>query len=70
MAEQYRKFRFILKSGKEFEVNISGDKVIERLALAMNTTEKIPDELAIQEGAFFIRLSEVAAIVSYPINEM
>ena len=68
MAEQYRKFRFILKSGEEFEVNISGDKVIERLALAMNTTEKIPDELAIQEGAFLIRLSEVAAIVDITEN--
>ena len=64
MAEQYRKFRFILKSGKEFEVNISGDKVIERLALAMNTTEKIPDELAIQEGAFLIRLSNTLRILS------
>ena len=64
MAEQYRKFRFILKSGKEFEVNISGDKVIERLALAMNT----PDELAIQEGEFLIRLSEVAAIVDITEN--
>lgn len=62
--EKCKTYKIILKSGKEFEVNISGDKVIERLALAMNATEKIPDELAIQDEVFLIRLSEVAAIVN------
>jgi hypothetical protein len=64
MAEQYRKFRIILKSGKEFEVKLemdlkkmNSDEMLERFAIGL------------EQGNIFVfdksvvKNSEIAAIV-------
>lgn len=69
MAEQYRKFRIILKSGKEFEVKLemdlkkmNSDEMLERFAIGL------------EQGNIFVfdksvvKNSEIAAIVDITEN--
>lgn len=65
MSEQYRKFRIILKSGKELEINIRDENFINNLVKAAE--ENIEGEISIymddiDKKNFFVRLSEIAAI--------
>lgn len=64
MAEQYRKFRIILKSGKEFEVKLEMD------LKKMNSDEMLEQfATALDKGNIFVfdksvvKNSEIAAIV-------
>lgn len=64
MAEQYRKFRIILKSGKEFEVKLEMD------LKKMNNNEMLEQfATALDKGNIFVfdksvvKNSEIAAIV-------
>ena len=66
MAEQYRKFRIILKSGKEFEVKLEMD------LKKMNNNEMLEQfatSLSLDKGNIFVfdksvvRNSEIGAIV-------
>lgn len=64
MAEQYRKFRIILKSGKEFEVKLEMD------LKKMNSDEMLEQfAIGLEQGNIFVfdksvvKNSEIAAIV-------
>ena len=69
MAEQYRKFRIILKSGKEFEVKLEMD-------LKKMNSDEILESFAIRldEGGIFIlnksvvKTSEIAAMIDITEN--
>ena len=69
MEEQYRKFRIILKSGKEFEISVKGEKFIRNLADINEIADKEEKEINLFKDDkeynqnFFVRFSEVAAIV-------
>ena len=69
MAEQYRKFRIILKSGKEFEVKLEKD------LKKMNNNEILEQFVTgLDQGNMFVfdksvvRNSEIAAIVDITEN--
>lgn len=69
MAEQYRKFRIILKSGKEFEVKLEMD------LKKMNNNEMLEQfATALDKGNIFVfdksvvKNSEIAAIVDITEN--
>ena len=64
MAEQYRKFRIILKSGKEFEVKLemdlkkmNSDEMLERFAIGLEQGNIFVFDKS------FVKNSEIAAIV-------
>lgn len=69
MAEQYRKFRIILKSGKEFEVKLEMD------LKKMNNNEMLEQfATTLDKGNIFVfdksvvKNSEIAAIVDITEN--
>lgn len=73
MAEQYRKFRIILKSGKEFERSFKKENIIRNLADINKIAEEEEKGINLfkddKDGQnFFVRFSEVAAIVDITEN--
>ena len=73
MAEQYRKFTIILKSGKEFERSFKEENIIRNLADINKIAEEEEKGINLfkddKDGQnFFVRFSEVAAIVDITEN--
>lgn len=69
MAEQYRKFRIILKSGKEFEIKLEMDlkkmnnnEMLERFATALDQGNIFVFDKSV------VKNSEIAAIVDITEN--
>jgi hypothetical protein len=69
MAEQYRKFRIILKSGKEFEIKLEMDlkkmnnnEMLERFATALDQGNIFVFDKSV------VKNSEIAAIVDITGN--